>query len=338
MRFYCLRENDVVTAKVSDHHPVLHDNVLFWNVMMQGKRRNKDNIIQYNNGLNLEESDGAYLRRLFKIAAVICEIIFIHPEIEIISLCEGPIHTWQQKKLLAWMRPFSFMKKFMNENHFKMPRDVEEPDWGLLMLADAQYQITPEHYLEKYLKTAQPIDSEMENKAILKRLVNRFQLWKLENQTTKKYFALGHFPFGGDVELTEKSQLSKSGQYYTQFIKTLLSDYRNDQLILSSDFNFNPYLLTDEMSPQGYQIPANNSVVVEQKNTNEQKAVTVDGIILSQRERQRYVGLHAKLGLFVQYKLAESPGFQERETTKKLTISSQEVARTKRTVSANLAK
>ncbi len=31
----CLDGNDVISAQVSDHHPIVHYNVLFWNVMMK---------------------------------------------------------------------------------------------------------------------------------------------------------------------------------------------------------------------------------------------------------------------------------------------------------------
>ena len=32
--FACLNGNDVISGKVSDHHPVIHDGVFFWNIMI----------------------------------------------------------------------------------------------------------------------------------------------------------------------------------------------------------------------------------------------------------------------------------------------------------------
>lgn len=73
--FKCLKGKDVITEKVSDHRPIIHDGVLFWNVMMQGKLRNGRTGISYNNGLGIIETDEHYINRLKKIADVIAEII-----------------------------------------------------------------------------------------------------------------------------------------------------------------------------------------------------------------------------------------------------------------------
>src|ERR1700722_17893927 len=88
--FICLEGSDVITAGVSDHHPVVHHGVLFWNVMMQGKARKSGG---YNNGFGIVETNKQYINRLSKTAKIIVEISYRYPAIEAIALCEGPIES-----------------------------------------------------------------------------------------------------------------------------------------------------------------------------------------------------------------------------------------------------
>src|SRR3990167_2568003 len=87
--FACLDGNDVISGKVSDHHPVIHDGVLFWNIMMQCNTRGGGP--SFNNGFGLIESDKEYIARLVMVAQVIAEAVYRDPSIEVISLCEGSI-------------------------------------------------------------------------------------------------------------------------------------------------------------------------------------------------------------------------------------------------------
>jgi hypothetical protein len=68
------QERDVINAKISDHYPVIHHNVLFWNVMMQGKARG---ISGFNNAFGLIEDEAAYLARLWKVAKAIAAILHV---------------------------------------------------------------------------------------------------------------------------------------------------------------------------------------------------------------------------------------------------------------------
>lgn len=52
LTLFCLNRNDVITAQVSDHQPLIYNGVLFWNIMMQGKKRANGD---YNNGFGTNE-------------------------------------------------------------------------------------------------------------------------------------------------------------------------------------------------------------------------------------------------------------------------------------------
>ncbi|MDI1351502.1 MAG: hypothetical protein PSV35_01840, partial [bacterium] len=200
--FACLDGNDVISGKISDHHPVIHDGVFFWNTMMSCNTR--DCGLSFNNGFGLIETDNEYMARLVMVAQVIAESIFLDPSIEVISLCEGPIKPKHLEVLYHSLMKFPFMARFMTEDKFHKPADVGQ-NWGLLMLNDARYSVTKVHcdFLENYPK-----------------LANRFQLWKLERGGNEKYMALAHFPFAGDEYKTEKMTLSVSGKTYCDFINT----------------------------------------------------------------------------------------------------------------------
>lgn len=177
--FACLSGNDVITEKISDHHPLIHDGVFFWNIMMQCNTRGSRG--NFNNGFGLIESDKEYIARLVMVAQVIAEAVYREPSIEVISLCEGPIKPEHVEILFHALMKFPFMTRFMMEGMFHKPT-AKGQNWGLLMLADTRYSVTKVR-----------CDSIEDPK-----LVNRFQLWRLEEIGKEKYIALAHFPFAGD--------------------------------------------------------------------------------------------------------------------------------------------
>jgi len=274
--FECLCNNDVITAKVSDHHPIIHNGVLFWNVMMKCNERN--------NGCGISESDKKYMNRLNKVGDVIAEIVFRYPSIEVISLCEGPNERLHIDVLIKSLKKYDHMKRFFPKEtvriaSFHQPTMDRSPiKWGILMLADNRYAITK-------------ITCDfIENSAVTMKLANRFQLWKLTSNKKDKYLALGHFPFGGDVYKTEKTDFSVWGNRYADLANYLINKYTNDQFILCADFNFNPYLISEWKDRVLDQITNNNSALLarEEKSDKQINMVTVDGILLSAKEKQKY--------------------------------------------------
>jgi len=275
--FFCLNGNNVITAKVSDHHPLIHDDVLFWNMMMQGKMRKSSTGIGYNNGFGFIENDEQYMHRLIKVANVIAEMVFHNPSIKTIGICEGPIQSLHVNILFQALEKFPWMKRFMAHNTFYQPNIDGCPNWGILMMTDKNNQVT--EIACDFIRFS----------SHFAKLANRFQLWKLTNNRKDKYFALAHFPFGGDENVVEKNKLSTAGNAYAQFINELINRYANEHFIFCADFNFNPYLINQWQDRILDQVTHNNSVLldIEESSKKTIKTVTVDGILLSQKAKQK---------------------------------------------------
>ena len=286
VRFSCLGGNDAITETVSDHHPVVHDGVFFWNIMMQCNTRGGG--LSFNNGFGLIESNEDYIARLVLVARVIAEAVDRDPSIEVISLCEGPIKPEHVEVLFHALMEFPCMARFMMEDMFHKPT-AEGPNWGLLMLADARYAVSKVRYdsIEGHPK-----------------LANRFQLWKLEQTDKEKYIALAHFPFAGDEYKTEKKALSAPGHEYCSLISTLMESHSNNSLVFCADFNFNPYLISQWQDRALDKISHNNSILLTLEGASHKhvKTVTVDGVLLSTREKQKYHSSRPEPGLLGQLK------------------------------------
>ncbi|WP_131780984.1 hypothetical protein [Legionella gresilensis] len=270
--YACLNNKDVIASKISDHHPIVHDGILFWNVMMQGRKRGKG----FNNGFGIVEDDADYKTRLNKVAHVIAETVKNNPSIEAICLCEGPIKDDDIKFLNNSLKAFPAMQRFISKDEFHKPNEVG-PEWGLLMLADNHYKVSKVN---------------LDGISLLPNLVNRFQLWQLQNGEITKYVALAHFPFSGDVYTTDKKLLSARTQVYCQFIQYVLDRYQDKSLIFCADFNFNPHLIGQPVERALDHIINNNSILLnieEKSGLFNVDAVTVDGVLLSQKEKQNYL-------------------------------------------------
>lgn len=290
--FISLKGEDVITAKVSDHHPIIHDGVLFWNIMMQGKLRNGSAGISYNNGFGIVETDKHYINRLKIIADVIAEIINLHPSIDAISLCEGPILPLHIDILSDSLRKNPSMGKFfinsIGKDIFHKPNAQGFPNWGLLMLADNKYHVNDVVY------------DFTDQEIISSKLANRFQIWQLKNDIgDSKYLGLGHFPFGGDERITEKQKMSVYGKLYCNLVSDVINHYSDKQFILCADFNLNPYLISEWKDREMDMIANNNSILLTtEDNSNIIDTVTVDGVLLSKLEKQRCYSSRFNLGLF----------------------------------------
>lgn len=262
--FACLKGEDVISSKVSDHHPVIHNGTLFWNIMMQGKARGAN----FNNGFGIIESDEQYMKRLIKVSYVIAEIAFRNPSLKIIGICEGPIQAAHVDTILKNLKAFPWMNRFLTQNKFHQPNLNNHPNWGLLMLADRHYKVD-----------AIGVDVNVE----LDKLANRLQLWKLTSKDKSRYFALAHFPFSKDEFVAERTKLSPAANSYCELINTLFQRYANESFIFCADFNFNPYLINQYQDRALDRIPHHNSMLL----TTQEASVTVDGVLLSQREKQK---------------------------------------------------
>jgi hypothetical protein len=284
--FKCLEGEDVMTAEISDHYPIIHNRIVFWNIMKQCAPRN--------NGFGKKETEKQYKKRLFKVASVIAEMASENSDIEAIALCEGPINS-HANVFNDYITQFESLRKFKNHSR----HDPHFEAWGLLLFVDAKYKLKMASW--NFSSTS------------LQKLTNRFQLFQLKNQTQKKFLALAHFPFEkNDEQATKREQLSDNRKIYLKFIMNLLEYFKNEHFSLSADFNFNPFLISEYQDRYGDSISHNNSQIVltdakESKTTH----VTVDGILLSKAAKQRFFHHLPQLEL-------------SRKLKKELSLSSQE--------------
>lgn len=302
-RFDCLSRRDVISAKVSDHHPIVHDGVIFWNMMMQAKYYPMRDE-KYNNGLGIIETEEEYLKRLMKVADVIAEIVEKEPLIKAITLCEGPVKLSHKKIFLNALNTKKLAEKFSMDNGFYQPEMAGQTEWGVLMLADRGYQVSP------------VLVEEAEVNAILNNLEKRFQIWHLKSVDESFYLALGHFPYVRhskeekshhdkrivtDVFVDERERLSDMGKRYSKLISFLFHEYADKRLIICADFNFNPHLLGERQDRFADKIIQNNSMLLmkdESVNRLVSRPVTVDGVLLSSYEKRRYHSLTTQPGLY----------------------------------------
>ncbi len=313
--FLCLDGEDVVTAKVSDHHPIIHDKTLFWNIMMQGKMRKGLTENSYNNGFGIIETDAQYKKRLICIGKIIAEIITYHPFIEVISLCEGPINSVDLNALLHSFHAVPCMKKFfkdsINKNGLYKPSMTGFPNWGLLMMVDSRYEVS------------QISCDFLEKLPIKDKLVNRFQLWKLKKEEAVKYVALCHLPFSGDENIKDKNKLSLCGKMYCDLINKILDQYSNQELMICGDFNLNPYLINKINDRILDKVENNNSILFSidtKSKTDFIKSVTVDGILLSLLKKKKYYSSQIDFSLFNKLKREEQLFKQYTNTMHKRTM------------------
>ena len=180
--FVCLNGNDVITAKVSDHHPIVHDRTLFWNIMMQGNRRKNNQhhsvSLSYNNAFGMVESEIDYIQRLIKYE-VVAEIIHYNPGIDSIGFCEGPIQPLHVTIFFKALEQFDCMDRFTKRSFSKPTHKAQ--NWGLLMLVDNSYQIR---------EVRSPLIEESD---LFQKLANRFQIWEFKKGSSNKFFALSPF-------------------------------------------------------------------------------------------------------------------------------------------------
>ncbi len=266
----CLKGMNVIDAQISDHNPVVYHNLLFWNVMMQAKQTARG----YNNGFKISEDSKQYLQRLTKVAAIIAEIVYLNSHIQVIGLCEGPIEPMHVKHLFTELKKFSWLDRLLQNHDFHRPSYSTGNNWGLLMLSDSRYKISKLFH-----------EDQLQSVNMLEKLANRFQAWELEGKNSKKiYFALAHLPFSGDELKNTYTELSENGKKYCYLVNMLLQTYSNNTMVFCGDYNINPALI--RKNSQFDAIPIGNSILSEAKSSTK-LTVTVDGILLSDSEKQR---------------------------------------------------
>ncbi len=176
--FECLNGKTIFEAKISDHLPLIHHGMLFWNVMMQCRFNEKGGY--YNNGFGIIESDSLYEQRLSKIAQVIAEMAQKRTDIDRIGICEGPIGD-NEKLFYTFLRSHISLANFTTQSngfaHLHTNSDQNGPKWGVLLLTHEKYSV------ENIPISPQPyaVLSNLETK-----LENRFGIFKLTISNCKE--------------------------------------------------------------------------------------------------------------------------------------------------------
>jgi len=299
-QFDCLNGEDVISAKVSDHHPVVHHGVLFWNIMMQGNIRQGSAELSYNNAFGMVETEKQYCHRLsHKVGAVIGEIINRDSSIIAISLCEGPIVISHVDIFVNSLQKQASLNKFFQNTVLKQKYNQLEifnnaKPWGLFLWVDYRYQL-------QAISESRMINSEL---SIL--LSNRCQVWKMSRENHSQYLMLAHFPFAGNESVADAKKLSRLGNIFSDFVCYLLDKYSQEEFMICADFNLNPFLVSQYTDRYLDCINPNNSVILMKEKLTKQpvmNSVTVDGILLSQRVKQKYYSSNYNAGLFHRLRL-----------------------------------
>lgn len=291
--FTCLNGKDVIASQVSDHHPTIHHNTLFWNIMMQGRVRNEGSKISYNNGFALIESDRDYQNRLRKVADVIAEIIADNPQIDVISICEGPIKEKDKLIFNRALLQFEYMKVFvLNEVMTTRQTTSTFPNWGLLLYTNQFFQAQLIDILSPIYLTN------------LHKLANRVQVWRITGSKQERVVILAHLPFSNDTYISHYDKLSPLGKLYCNLFNEFLTRYSESDMTICADFNFNPNLIGTHVDRLEDKICPNNSILLasptsEKKNNID--LVTVDGILLSRQAKQKAYLSRSRHSLFYSF-------------------------------------
>lgn len=279
--YHTFFSNFVFSEKISDHAPVVKGNSLFWNVMMQGK--------PYNNGFGLTENNDQYKKRLDKVANTLAALLYFHPQVDTVSLCEGPIKEFETYFLAQFSRHKN-LSRFISLRHTEPNHD----DWGLFLFADSRF--SAKHIPLKFDVTCLPFNHDNLGDKLLvqsglklapkRSLINRWQLWELRTDNTQEYRMLGHLPLGADEFVSKTRELSASGNEYLLMTQYFLELYKDKDLKICCDFNFNPNIIVQGARRNFQSIPQHNGI--KHLGAGVQTPTTVDGILYSDFALQKF--------------------------------------------------
>lgn len=96
----------------------------------------------------------------------------------------------------------------LSDHRLLIHNGVLYPNWGLWMMPDKKFKISPVTIEEMYKLAEFP------------QLVNRLILWELTDGNDSKYIALAHLPFN-------QSLSTNTGDHYKQLITSILNKYQH---------------------------------------------------------------------------------------------------------------
>jgi hypothetical protein len=249
LTFLSLGGTYVRDAQLSDHEPLIDQNVISWNIMMPGNfRRNR-----YNNGFALIEDQAQYHQRLRQIASVLAEICSQNAYIHTICLQEAPVQPADIEvfvsSCLSYPSLQSFAKTLQNSDVFTA--------WGLITLVNS----------DRYDYEMHPLGIAKDN------LKDRIQALILRDQVTGEIKTMInlHFPY------ESKKEPLKMAQLVWRMIRQ-----QSCAFTVAGDFNFS-FTHKDvlQMLKQLGRLfaPQNNSTEYEMENGGTNTLESVDAII-----------------------------------------------------------
>jgi hypothetical protein len=260
LNFFNISKRSIWKERLSDHQPVIEQETISWNIMMQCKCRNN----RYNNAFGLEESGEQYHERLKKVVFLLAQLCHSNPDIQSICLQEAPIAANDIDVFIDYAKKFQslhkFIKSFENSGNFNA--------WGLVFL----YNADEIHAQEKPLvfNKSLPIDADL--------LKDRIQCYMLTYENGNRQCMVNlHFPY----ELGKKfpGKLAR----VIQQIAMQPQQEKLEHLTIVGDFNF---LITQFPAVQELGhiwIPDNNSTELSTENGGQNHLETVDAIIHVQK-------------------------------------------------------
>jgi hypothetical protein len=205
LTFLSLAGSRVRDVQLSDHEPIIDQNMISWNVMMPGKRR-KD---EFNNGFALIETETQYHNRLRLIASVLAELCGYNPNISVICLQEGPVREEDLAVFIESCLQFSSLHPFVESLLDPNTRTA----WGLFTLVNTQFF--------DYQSIAVP-----QAKDNLKERIQALLLTDLKNETSRLNTNL-HLPY------EFKHYPGRMAQWMYQLL-----NHQPSAFTVTGDFNF----------------------------------------------------------------------------------------------------
>lgn len=100
-----------MTAKLSDHNPLINNGIISFNMMMQAKWNPAKK--RYNNGFGIkEESQTQYQSRIKAAVLMLAEVAHLNPQVYAIGLVEAPIEAADIGVLIAEFAKYPSLKRF----------------------------------------------------------------------------------------------------------------------------------------------------------------------------------------------------------------------------------
>ncbi len=253
--FFNVNQKQIRRERISDHQPVIDNDVLSWNIMMHCKCTGQ----RYNNAFELTETQEQYHERLRKVAFMLSFLCSTNPNIQIICLQEAPIRPEDMRVFIDSALSYENLRRFAES---LQDRNVFT-DWGLVTLVNTK----------RYQYHARTWDASFQSPMDVNLLKDRVQCFALTTfQKEERRVINLHFPF----EFTKKYPGKMA-----QMINLIAAQQKEcaSHFVMAGDFNF---LITQfpAIKELGHVfMPEFNSTEFHHENGGMNVLETVDAII-----------------------------------------------------------